>query len=65
MVMTNANIDAFRVHSDSWCQQIKEAMLVKGGDIENASTFDYVLHFLSFFWKVREIQCILLIYLYL
>ncbi|XP_073997281.1 sodium/calcium exchanger Calx-like isoform X2 [Rhodnius prolixus] len=52
MVMTNANIDAFRVHSDSWCQQIKEAMLVKGGDIENASTFDYVLHFLSFFWKV-------------
>ncbi|KAK9503028.1 hypothetical protein O3M35_011682 [Rhynocoris fuscipes] len=52
MVMTNANLDAFRVHSESWCQQIKEAMLVKGGDVENATTTDYVLHFLSFFWKV-------------
>lgn len=52
MVMTNANLDKIRVHSSTWCQQIKESMVVNGGDIENATTADYVLHFLSFFWKV-------------
>ncbi|XP_014250861.1 sodium/calcium exchanger 2-like isoform X2 [Cimex lectularius] len=52
MVMTNTNIDSFRVYRDTWGQQLKDAMLVKGGDIENATTSDYVLHFASFFWKV-------------
>ncbi|RZF40302.1 hypothetical protein LSTR_LSTR013244 [Laodelphax striatellus] len=52
MVMTNANMDAIRVHSETWCQQLKNSMLVNGGDIENANNTDYLLHFLSFFWKV-------------
>ncbi|XP_075224296.1 sodium/calcium exchanger Calx-like isoform X1 [Lycorma delicatula] len=52
MVMTNANLDKIRIHSSTWCQQIKDAMVVNGGDLENATTVDYVLHFLSFFWKV-------------
>ncbi|KAL1129071.1 hypothetical protein AAG570_013603 [Ranatra chinensis] len=52
MVMTSTNLDLIQVHKSTWCQQFKEAMLVKGGDIENATATDYVLHFLSFFWKV-------------
>jgi hypothetical protein len=29
-----------------------QAMNVNGGDIENATTSDYVMHFLTFGWKV-------------
>lgn len=53
MAKTNVNIDAIRVHSETWTQQIREAMLVKGGDIANAACSDYILHFFSFFWKVK------------
>lgn len=56
MVMTNANLDKIRVHSSTWCQQIKDSMVVNGGDLENASTADYILHFLSFLWKVNVLQ---------
>ncbi|XP_066905580.1 sodium/calcium exchanger 1 isoform X1 [Halyomorpha halys] len=52
MAKTNVNIDAIRVHSETWTMQIREAMLVKGGDIANAACSDYILHFFSFFWKV-------------
>lgn len=31
-----------------------KAMNVNGGDIENATTCDYVMHFLTFGWKVEE-----------
>jgi len=41
-----------QVHQDTWTGQIKDAMNVNGGDIENASTADYVMHFLTFGWKV-------------
>jgi len=41
-----------QVHQDTWTGQIKNAMNVNGGDIENASTTDYVMHFLTFGWKV-------------
>lgn len=33
-------------------------MNVNGGDIENASTSDYVMHFLTFGWKVWMLQFI-------
>ncbi|XP_046660345.1 sodium/calcium exchanger 3-like isoform X1 [Homalodisca vitripennis] len=52
MVMTNTNIDALRVHTKTWGEQIKTAMSVNGGDLENATCCDYVLHYFSFFWKV-------------
>lgn len=52
MKMTHANIDRLRVHSSTWCQQIKESMVVNGGDIENATNMDYFLHCLSFPFKV-------------
>jgi solute carrier family 8 (sodium/calcium exchanger) len=33
-------------------EQIKGAFLVNGGDKENAKRKDYILHFITFFWKV-------------
>jgi solute carrier family 8 (sodium/calcium exchanger) len=52
MMMTNANVDELRVHNDTWAQQIKDAMVVNGGDIDGASTMDYVMHFLTFGFKL-------------
>lgn len=52
MVMTNTNLDAIAVHSETWGQQLRSALNVNGGDLANATTFDYVLHLLTFFWKV-------------
>ncbi|XP_065212113.1 sodium/calcium exchanger Calx-like isoform X2 [Planococcus citri] len=52
MLLTGANLDAIRVHTETWGEQFKLAMSVAGGDVENATTLDYVTHFFSFFWKV-------------
>ena len=52
MMMTNANVDELRVHNETWAQQIKDAMVVNGGDIEGASTADYIMHFLTFGFKL-------------
>ena len=54
MVMTNYNVDGMRVHNETWAQQLKDAMNVNGGDIENATAGDYVMHFLTFGFKVKE-----------
>lgn len=53
LVMTNANVDDMRVHNETWAQQLKDAMNVNGGNIEDASTGDYVMHFLTFGFKVE------------
>ena len=50
--MTNANVDELRVNNETWAQQFKDAMVVNGGDIESATTGDYVMHFLTFGFKV-------------
>lgn len=50
--LTSANVDSLQVHHESWLSQIKDAMNVNGGDVANASTSDYVMHFLTFGWKV-------------
>lgn len=52
MQMTNANIHAMQVHHETYVSQIKDALNVNGGDIENATAGDYVLHFLTFGWKI-------------
>ena len=52
MNMTNVNLDALRVDSTSWGDQFRNAMNVNGGDLEGASHMDYVMHFLTFGWKV-------------
>lgn len=50
--LTNMNVDALRVDSNTWGDQFRNAMNVNGGDVENATALDYVLHFLTFGWKV-------------
>ncbi|XP_071449593.1 sodium/calcium exchanger 1-like isoform X2 [Hetaerina americana] len=52
MSLTNANMEAIRVHRDTWASQIKDSMNVNGGDLENATWGDYLMHFLTFGWKV-------------
>eukprot|EP00090_Calanus_glacialis_P017022 TRINITY_DN265_c0_g1_i4.p1 TRINITY_DN265_c0_g1~~TRINITY_DN265_c0_g1_i4.p1 ORF type:complete len:628 (+),score=150.87 TRINITY_DN265_c0_g1_i4:224-2107(+) len=52
LLMSNANMDGMRVHNETWAQQFKDAMVVNGGDIENASTGDYVMHLLTFGFKL-------------
>jgi len=52
MMLTNINVHAIELHRQTWAEQIKTAMTVNGGDLNNATTFTYVLHFFSFFWKV-------------
>ena len=52
LLMTNANLDGMRVDQETWAQQLKDAMNVNGGDVENATAGDYVMHFLTFGFKV-------------
>lgn len=50
--MTNMNMDALRVGSSTWGDQFRNALNVNGGDLECATNMDYVMHFLTFGWKV-------------
>lgn len=50
--MTNVNVDMLKVDSMSWRDQFRNAMNVNGGDIESATSLDYLMHFLTFGWKV-------------
>lgn len=50
--MTKAGIGGMALESSSWAQQFKDAMNVNGGDIESATFIDYLLHFLTFGWKI-------------
>ncbi|XP_052779900.1 sodium/calcium exchanger 3-like isoform X2 [Mya arenaria] len=50
--MTKANMGGMALESSTWVQQFKEAMNVNGGDIDNATFLDYVLHFFTFGWKI-------------
>jgi len=52
MLMTNANVDELRVQNETWAQQFKDAMIVNGGDVENASTGDYIMHLITFGFKL-------------
>jgi len=52
LLMSNANMDSMRVHNDTWAQQFKDAMIVNGGDVENASMGDYIMHLLNFPFKI-------------
>ncbi|XP_045213342.1 sodium/calcium exchanger 3-like isoform X2 [Mercenaria mercenaria] len=50
--MTKANVGAMALTSHRWVDQFKDAMNVNGGDLETATFLDYVLHFLTFGWKL-------------
>ncbi|XP_071108241.1 sodium/calcium exchanger Calx-like isoform X1 [Haliotis cracherodii] len=50
--LTKANLDYLQLEKSTYVTQFKDAMNVNGGDIENATFIDYILHFCTFFWKI-------------
>ena len=50
--LAHANRHRFELGSETWGQQFREAMNVNGGEIETASLADYIMHFITFYWKV-------------
>lgn len=57
VALTHLNLRRLDLGSETWGAQFREAMSVNGGDIENATTLDYVMHFLTFAWKVIFAIC--------
>ena len=53
--MTHMNLHKFSLGSATWGQQFAEAMSVNGGDVENATVLDYIMHLMTFGWKVTII----------
>jgi len=49
---TRMNLDRVRVHNETYAQQFRDAMLVNGGDVAGASNMDYLLHMLTFPFKL-------------
>ncbi|XP_076813296.1 sodium/calcium exchanger 1-like isoform X2 [Clavelina lepadiformis] len=49
---THLKLQKMKLGSQSWADQFTQAMCVNGGDIENATPGDYIMHFLSFGFKV-------------
>ena len=50
--LTSVNLDKLVIGKESWKQQFTEALSVNGGNVEDAEAIDFVLHFLTFGWKV-------------
>ena len=66
MSLTNANLDSIKVHHETYLDQIKDALSVNGGNLEDATTSDYFLHFLTFGWKVSySISLFLIVIIYM
>jgi len=55
MVTVNMNMDAMRVDAGTWGDQFRNAMNVNGGDLDGATAIDYIMHFLTFGWKVLAV----------
>ena len=49
---TRLNLDKLRVTNETYAQQFKDAMVVNGGDVEGASNLDYLMHVITFPFKV-------------
>ncbi|XP_059147514.1 sodium/calcium exchanger 2-like [Physella acuta] len=49
---TKANLENMKLGTTTYAGQFRAAMCVNGGNLETASVLDYVLHFITFFWKV-------------
>ncbi|XP_041364758.1 sodium/calcium exchanger 2-like [Gigantopelta aegis] len=50
--MTKANLDYLQLEDCTYVSQFRNAMNVNGGDLQNATFLDYILHFATFFWKI-------------
>lgn len=52
IALTSANLELLSVCRKTWAAQMKDSMNVNGGNLEHATATDYILHFISFNWKV-------------
>ena len=52
LALTNANLSELSLYQSSWKKQLKDAMLVNGGNLEKATFSDYFMHFLTFGLKI-------------
>jgi len=50
---THLKLMKMKLGSSSWGEQFTQAMNVNGGDVENATAGDYVMHLFSFGFKVQ------------
>ena len=57
MDLTNVNLSELSLYQTSWLKQLKNAMCVNGGDLENATVTDFVMHFLTFGLKIIFASC--------
>ncbi|XP_028395158.1 sodium/calcium exchanger 3-like [Dendronephthya gigantea] len=55
--LTHLNLNRMKLGSETWGQQFRNAMSVNGGDVENATSMDYFMHFITFPWKVIFALC--------
>jgi len=53
---THLKLQKLKLGSQSWSEQFVQAMSVNGGDVEGATAGDYVMHFLTFGFKVSEAE---------
>jgi solute carrier family 8 (sodium/calcium exchanger) len=52
-MMLNINLDRLKINTNSWGEQFRNAMTPGGLDnTEELPTIVYIMHFLTFFWKV-------------
>lgn len=51
VAQTHVALSKMEIGGDSWYEQFVEAMNVNGGDIENATGFDYIMHLITFGFK--------------
>ncbi|XP_071815402.1 sodium/calcium exchanger 2-like isoform X3 [Apostichopus japonicus] len=51
VAITHINIDRLRIGNSSYADQFRDALNVNGGDVENSTTIDYVLHFITIYFK--------------
>ncbi|KAI0228381.1 Sodium/calcium exchanger 3 [Lamellibrachia satsuma] len=50
--MTNMNMDALAIESTTWGIQVSNALNVNGANLDTATTMDYIMHVLTFGWKL-------------
>lgn len=57
VAITHINIDRLRIGNTSYADQFRDALNVNGGDVDNAGVVDYLLHFITIYFKVG-VMCV-------
>ena len=57
IALTNKQLEELSLYQTSYIKQIKDAMLINGGNLEHAKFSDYAMHFLTFGLKMFFASC--------